>query len=180
MALPQPLQWLSSNEPGSVSDDMQLRRLDELGIPIALSSASSMKQQAYGLATAQLRTRFHYARFMLYRPFVYKALHNPEKMTAADADFCVWAIRSACRWSLAMNSIKNQKRLFPHLFAWTQTSVGTLLILRMTLKNDCLRYICDEQIDRQEISLATSILLAWLRDVKQLDGIAEWALHNDG
>lgn len=29
------------------------------------------------VVTGQLRTRFYYARFIMYRPFVYKALHFP-------------------------------------------------------------------------------------------------------
>lgn len=173
--LPRPLQWPLSDEPDFAHDDFQLHPLDEPEITNVMVSASRSEQQAYGIATAQLRTRFYYARFMLYRPFVYKAVHTPEKMTTADGDFCALAIQSACRWPLAMDSTKDQKRLFPHLFAWTQTSIGTLLILRMVSKDDCLQYICAEQVDRHEIYSATSILLDWLRDMKQLDGIAEWA-----
>lgn len=39
----------------------------------------------YDIQVALLRTRYYYARYMVYRPFVYKALHFPEQMTQEDA-----------------------------------------------------------------------------------------------
>lgn len=39
----------------------------------------------YDIQVALLRTRFYYAKYMIYRPFVYKALHFPEQMTQEDA-----------------------------------------------------------------------------------------------
>ena len=126
------------------------------------------------VVTAQLRTRFYYARFMLYRPFVYKALHFPELMTVDDATCCGLAIKSACAWPMAMAPTKDKKRLVPHLFAWTQNFMGILLILRMTYENDILRQICDDQVNRDDIQKTAALMLDWIRDVKQVDGIAEW------
>lgn len=111
---------------------------------------------------------------MLYRAFVYKVLHSPEKMSATDAEFCALAINSACEWPHSLHMARDTKRLFPHLFSWTQTCLGVLLIFRMTAKDDALRAICDEKIPHQEITRATAILLDWLEDVQQLDGIAGW------
>lgn len=127
------------------------------------------------IVTGQLRTRFYYAKFMIYRPFVYKALHFPELMSDDDAEFCGLAIQSACMWPLSMASPRNKKRLIPHLFTWTQNFVGILLLLKMTTVNDCLRQICEEKVSRREMEETTFLLLDWLRDIKQVDGIAEWS-----
>lgn len=40
----------------------------------------------YDIQVALLRTRYYYAKYTLYRPFVYKALHFPEQMTHEDAE----------------------------------------------------------------------------------------------
>ena len=40
----------------------------------------------YDVHVALLRTRYYYAKYMVYRPFVYKALHFPEQMTQDDAE----------------------------------------------------------------------------------------------
>jgi hypothetical protein len=41
---------------------------------------------AYDIQVALLRTRYYYAKYMVHRPFVYKALHFPEQMTEEDAN----------------------------------------------------------------------------------------------
>jgi len=40
----------------------------------------------YDIQVALLRTRFYQAKYMVYRPFVYKALHFPEQMSQEDAE----------------------------------------------------------------------------------------------
>ncbi|EMR84223.1 putative transcription factor cys6 protein [Botrytis cinerea BcDW1] len=40
---------------------------------------------AYDIQVATLRTRYYYAKYMVYRPFVYKVLHSPELVTPEDA-----------------------------------------------------------------------------------------------
>lgn len=127
------------------------------------------------IVTAQLRTRFYYARFMMFRPFVYKALHFPELMTEDDASCCALAIQSACLWPFSMAPPKNKKRLVPHLFAWTQNFMGILLILLMTKKNRVLKQITDQQVNEDDINCTIALMLDWMRDVKQVDGIAEWS-----
>jgi hypothetical protein len=39
----------------------------------------------YDIQVALLRTRYYYAKYMVHRPFIYKALHFPEQMTQEDA-----------------------------------------------------------------------------------------------
>ena len=125
--------------------------------------------------TAELRTRFYYARFILYRPFVFKALHFAQLMTAHDAECCASAIRAACLWPITLAPARDKKLLIPHLFTWTQNFIGILPILWMSRSNDCLNQICREQLDGNAVDVATTLMLEWIRDIKQIDGIAEWS-----
>jgi hypothetical protein len=57
----------------------------------------------YDIQVAFLRSRYYYARYMAYRPFVYKALHFPEQMTQEDAEGVAECLRVSylplyCRW----------------------------------------------------------------------------------
>lgn len=51
----------------------------------------------YDIQVSLLRTRYYYARFMVYRPFVYKALHYPEQMTQEDAQGVAECLRVSPR-----------------------------------------------------------------------------------
>jgi hypothetical protein len=175
--LPRPLQWSDADrfyfpatDPISRRPNEPLFSADQGPVPIG-------HRYNLDVVSAQLRTRFYYARFMMYRPFVYKALHFPELMTGDDCDCAALAIKSACMWPMAMAPPKNKKRLVPHLFAWTSNFLGILLILKMCSVNECLRAVVDERgvVGRDEIQRTTALLLDWIRDVKQVDGIAEWA-----
>lgn len=53
--------------------------------------------------------------------------------------------------------------------------MAILLILRMTTENECLKQICDEQVNRDDVQKSVALMLEWIRDVKQVDGIAAWA-----
>lgn len=176
--LPRPLQWSDNDKfDFPASDPSGARRPNEPLFSVDQGPIPIGHKYNLDVVSAQLRTRFYYARFMMYRPFVYKALHFPEVMTADDANCCALAIKSACLWPLAMAPPKNKKRLVPHLFAWTQNFMGILLILKMCSVNDCLRTIVDEGgvVGRQEIDISIGLMLEWMRDVKQVDGIAEWS-----
>ncbi|KAK5108758.1 hypothetical protein LTR62_007818 [Meristemomyces frigidus] len=175
--LPRPLQWSDSDRFEFPASDPLSRRPNEPLFgpdqgPIPIGHRYNLD-----IVTAQLRTRFYYARFMMYRPFIYKALHFPEIMTPDDCNCCALAIKSACAWPLAMSPPKNKKRLVPHLFAWTQNFMGILLVLKMCYGNEFLRQVVDEGgvVGRGEIEETVGLLLEWMRDVRQVDGIAEWS-----
>ncbi|KAF2086496.1 hypothetical protein K490DRAFT_44350 [Saccharata proteae CBS 121410] len=127
------------------------------------------------LTVAQLRSRYYYAKFMIYRPFVFKALHFPELLTEEDRSLVALCINSALMWPIAMAPPKNRKRLVPYLFSWTQNFLGILLILRMVTLNDTLQAICLHRVDQAQFSLTVRALLDWIMDMKQIDGIADWS-----
>lgn len=174
--LPRPLQWSDSDRFDFPTTDPMSRRPNESLFSTDQGPIPIGHKYNLDIVTSQLRTRFYYAKFMMYRLFIYKALHFPELMTPDDTNCAALAIKSACLWPLAMAPPKNKKRLVPHLFAWTQNFIGILLVLRMCSVNECLRQIVDEGgiVGRQEIEKTVHLLLEWVRDVAQLDGIAEW------
>jgi hypothetical protein len=83
--LPRPLQWLDSDMLDFPNFDPTSRRPNEPLFSPDQGSVPIGHRYNLDVVTAQLRTRFYYARFMMFRPFVYKALHFPELMTADDA-----------------------------------------------------------------------------------------------
>lgn len=173
--LPRPLQWQDNEKLEFPNIDVGSRRPNEPLFSPDQGPVPIGHKYNLDLVTAQLRTRFYYARFMMYRPFVYKALHFPELMDAEDEYCCGVAIKAALLWPIALAPPKNKKRLVPHLYAWTQNFLGILLILRMTTENECLRQICEEHVDRDDIHKTVALMLEWFRDVRQVDGIAEWS-----
>lgn len=175
--LPRPLQWTDNDKFNFPAADPTNRRPNEPLFSMDQGPIPIGHRYNLDIVTAQLRTRFYYARFMMYRPFVYKAMHFPELMTNEDSECCALAIKAACLWPLAMAPPKNKKRLVPHLFAWTQNFMGILLILRMCSHNECLRNIVEEGgvVGRQEIDSSISLMLEWVQDVRQLDGVADWS-----
>jgi hypothetical protein len=173
--LPRSLQWLDTDmlvfpnlNPTSRQPNDPLFSPDQGPVPIS-------HKHNLDIVIAQLRTRFCYARFMVYRPFVYKALHFPELMTANDTNCCALAIQSCCMWPVSMAPPKNKKRLVPHSFSWTQNFMGILLILRMTQENGVLGQICDEHVNPNDMKRTVTLMLDWMRDAKQVDGIADWS-----
>lgn len=171
--LPRLLQWSENDVMDFAASNPTGRRLSApLFSGRGLTTANHMCD--LDIAAAQLRTRFYYARFMVYRPFIYKALHFPDLMTAEDCQCCALAIKSVCLWPLALTPLKKMKLLVPSTWAWPQHFMGILLILNLCSTNDCLRSIVErELIEPQEIEQAVQLMLGWIRDAKQIDGIAE-------
>jgi hypothetical protein len=127
------------------------------------------------LGSSHLKSRYYYARFMIFRPFVYKALHFPTQMSEEDRHYTALCLQACMLWPIAMDPPRMRKRLIPYLFAWTQNFLGVLLILRMTTKNRMLRSIADRNLDGGDVQKTILLLLDWFRDMRQVDGMAEWS-----
>jgi hypothetical protein len=66
----------------------------------------------------------------------------------------------------------------PHLFSWTQNFLAMLLILQMCRNDTYLSGICEEGgIVAKGIETSAGLMMGWLEDVKQADGIAEWSVR---
>ena len=177
-ALPQRLQWSDKERFG-------FTEIEAATTSPRFSFFSSLRNVGPGkidhnvdIAVAQLRTRFYHARFLVHRPFVYKALHARELMTPGDRARCSLAIDAACLWPLSLAPPKNKKRLVPHLFSWTQNFLAMLLVLQMFRNDEDLGDICKEGgVAAEDIEGSIGSMIGWLEDIKQEDGIAEWSVR---
>ncbi|TVY73463.1 hypothetical protein LSUE1_G005444 [Lachnellula suecica] len=131
----------------------------------------------YDIQVALLRTNYYYAKYIVYRPFVYKALHFPDLMTQEDAMGAAECLRSCLNWPLTMNPASRRKRLIPYLFCWSQNFLGILLIFHMSLHNEMLKKIraqlCGPNFEA-EVGISIELMLDWIRDLKSTDSIAMW------
>ncbi|EDO02155.1 hypothetical protein SS1G_04631 [Sclerotinia sclerotiorum 1980 UF-70] len=107
--LPSAIQW-DEDDPASFPSvqtlDQQTRNIDpNLTSPASQDPRSALFSTnideeptrypyAYDIQVAVLRTRFYYAKYMVYRPFVYKVLHFPELVTPEDAQNVAECLRA--------------------------------------------------------------------------------------
>ncbi|KAF7905491.1 uncharacterized protein EAF01_006012 [Botrytis porri] len=133
---------------------------------------------AYDIQVATLRTRYYYAKYMVYRPFVYKVLHSPELVTPEDAQNVAECLRSCLLWPILLSPPSRCKRLIPYLFTWSQIFLSILLIVHLSKGNLMLKDICDNMCGERyhaEIDDTVSLMLDWIRDLKDVgDPIALW------
>jgi hypothetical protein len=177
-ALPPQLQWNDSErfdlkaarEPNSYSQQSISNHLPAIG--------SGGAGYDMDMAAAHLRTRFYHAQFLIYRPFVYKALHFPELTTADDRVKCSYAIITACVWPLFLLPFNHKKHPVRHLFARAQSFMGMLYILRLCQQDGFMSEICsDSGITKEDIQSSSSLTAEWLEDVREVDGIADWCMR---
>jgi len=79
---------------------------------------------AYDIQVALLRTRYYYAKFMVYRPFVYKALHFPSQISPEDAEGVAECLRVSFMpyFNPLHNTILIQSLVLPEVAAGPITS----------------------------------------------------------
>jgi hypothetical protein len=89
---------------------------------------------------ASLRTRYKYAQYLLWRPYVYKVLHFPSSSTNVDLQGCVeafkvtftylsiiklqiliWLEQACSMWPLTYPVFQDQRRLIPHIYEYSHT-----------------------------------------------------------
>ena len=108
-------------------------------------------QQGLVLLLVEFRTRFYHARFLLYRPFVFKALHFSERMTSRDVQCYLLAMESACLYPISMGPVNEMKRLIPHLFTWTPHFIGLFLVLWVAQNDEQMYRAYMGQLDRDKV-----------------------------
>ncbi|KUI65989.1 hypothetical protein VM1G_01360 [Cytospora mali] len=197
--LPIHLRW-REDDPGSlpnndhnVYDTLAYQAVPDIGAgphPIPTAAGLSMftadldtQPVAYPYATdiqvALLRTRYYITKHMIYRPFLYKALHHADQMTKEDAEGVAHCLRACIKWPLTMSPACTRKRLIPCIFFWTQNLLGVLIILHLSEQVPILLRIrtsgiCGERFD-MEASETIRLAIQWIRDLKDADSASEWA-----
>lgn len=133
------------------------------------------------LVQAHLRVRFYNARYLLNRPFIYKALHKPQLMTDNDKEQCKISVESACLWPLSLKPPKDKRHILPHLFAWTQSFASLTLVIRACCDLGTFEELGGETGKmRANAEHSSAVMIEWLEDVRREDYIADWALTNLG
>lgn len=134
---------------------------------------------AMDIQVALLRTRYYTTKLLLYRPFVYKALHHPDQMSNEDADGVANCLNACLMWPITLSPACTRKLLIPSLFFWTQNILGALAILHLSEKVPILARIrasgvCGPSFEadaRETVRLG----LEWIDDLREVDSEAEWA-----
>ncbi|KAL1304254.1 hypothetical protein AAFC00_000669 [Neodothiora populina] len=162
--------WLSSI--GSSSSD---------GSPASTSAGTSSttldqtRKWIQDLMVHQLRSRYHYTRFMLFRPSIYKVLQMSQLADADVEKLCGEALREACALPMTMAFFSNKKRLMPQLYVWTQVFMSMLLILAYTDQDENLKGIADVEVDRNNMQQSVDIMISWMAEMRHIDATAEWS-----
>ncbi|KAG9244619.1 hypothetical protein BJ878DRAFT_534452 [Calycina marina] len=115
----------------------------------------------YDIQVALLRTSYYYEKYMICRPYVYKALHNPVQIEDEDAQGVAECLR----------------RMVPYLFCWSQNFLTILIIVHMTEHNEMLRNIRRQLAGPRfeaEIGATVETMIDWIRDLKNSDPISPW------
>ncbi|KAI1373661.1 hypothetical protein F4677DRAFT_428776 [Hypoxylon crocopeplum] len=132
---------------------------------------------AVDIQAASLRTRYYYVKYLIYRPFIFKALHHPEAMTRDDAEGVAECLRAMLKWPITMSPTCFHKRLIPCLFFWSQNLLGILLILHLTQQVPILARIRTSLMGTkfdQDANETALLCIEWIRDLKDTDATALW------
>jgi hypothetical protein len=94
----------------------------------------------YDIQVALLRTRYYQVKYMVYRPFVYKALHFPEQMTREDAEgvaeclrvrhhfHFAWVHLKSCMLTMLAVMFEMAHHTLPNLLSETTSPLPILLV----------------------------------------------------
>ncbi|KAL2024199.1 hypothetical protein VTK56DRAFT_9355 [Thermocarpiscus australiensis] len=131
----------------------------------------------FDIQVALLRSRYYFTKYLIHRPFVYKALHHPDVMVHDDAVGVAECLKASLKWPVAMSPTCKKKRLVPCLFFFTQNFFGILVLLHLTTTVPILRRIrntlCGERFEL-DAGETVGLYLDWLRDLKEIGAAADW------
>jgi hypothetical protein len=173
--LPQSLQWSDSDRTSYAHYDMRGQHLCNTTFTEHSHGINNEQpRHAYNedVVTAQLRCRFYYCQLMLFRPFLYKALHVPDQATKQDLEYATRCLQSCILWPMCMNPLRNKKRLLPNTYVWTQSFVMILLILKLAEKCPFFTRFWEE--NKTKVDETVRSMLAWLEDMRQVDAMSAW------
>lgn len=172
--LPEPLQWRDEKKLEFPVWDAQGNSRQ-----VAFAEKAEGMPREYGMSldilTAQLRSRYYYARSMIYRPFVYKCLHFYGLTSQEEREGAAMCLNSALMWPIALAPPSEKKRLVPYLFAWTQNFLAILLVLRLATKRGPLFDIAAQYVNMSELQDTIYLMLYWMHDMRLVDGTAQWS-----
>ncbi|KAK0660087.1 hypothetical protein QBC41DRAFT_43839 [Cercophora samala] len=129
------------------------------------------------IQVALLRSRYYYTKYLLHRPFLYKALHYPDSVTQDDALGAAECLKASLKWPVAMSPTCKHKRLVPCMFFFTQNFFGILVLLHLSTTVPLLRRIrstlCGERFE-MDARETVGLYLDWLKDLRPIDAGTAW------
>ncbi|KAL3422158.1 hypothetical protein PVAG01_06314 [Phlyctema vagabunda] len=153
--------------------DMHIHR--EATTPV--DPASTGKIDFKSILSSSLRTRYKYAKFIIWRPYVYQVLHFPSNATEHSYVCCQKAIKAYCLWPLTFATFQPQRRLIPHLYEYTHTFFTILILVHVSSFSPILGPMLQSPPVAQEIELSITLYLGWIRDMKSVHPVARWCWH---
>jgi hypothetical protein len=85
--LPPALSWHDDSVIGNMSQDAESE-----GIELRHGGLPYKMLDPVLLLNSSLQTRYKFTMYLIYRPYIYKALHKPEAVTAEDLEGCKTAL----------------------------------------------------------------------------------------
>ncbi|EPE05941.1 c6 finger domain protein [Ophiostoma piceae UAMH 11346] len=201
--LPQHLRWDDKPAQPQVQPQSQsqphmfLGQYNEYSYSGGAVNTNYPRPYALDLQAGILRTRYYFTKYLVHKPFLYKALHYPDQLSHDDALGAAACLQACVRWPLTMAPTCMHKRLIPCVFFTTQNILGILIILRLAQQVPILIRIkglvalgndgasnsgggsshssmTTEEFDR-DAQETINQCIAWLRDLRGVDRAASWA-----
>lgn len=135
---------------------------------------------AHDVQVALLRSRYYYAKYLIHRPFLYKALHHPDAMTQDDAIGAAECLKALLKWPIAMSPTCLHKRLVPCPFFFTQNFFGILVLLHLVLSDKVpiltriKDTLCGGERFEVEAKETVELYVNWIRDLRDVEPSADW------
>ncbi|RDW87600.1 hypothetical protein BP5796_03294 [Coleophoma crateriformis] len=126
---------------------------------------------------AILRTRYKYAQYVIWRPYIYQVLHVQKDHSLHNIESSLIALKACTMWPLTFTAFQSQRRLVPHLYEYTHTFFGILILLHTCSLNPILGPIMKNSPAAYEIELSVNHYLSWIRDMKVVHPVAKWAWY---
>lgn len=122
-----------ANPSSSLADELrhQIEQWKE-NLPPALRDTENdpkiRTSPAAAVAVSLLETRYRAAIYHLGRPFLFKALNDPESATERDLKMCSEALQHATDWKLSMETLRKMKNFMPFKYFAGAQYFGQLLL----------------------------------------------------
>jgi len=167
--LPIPLQWTESTALRLTThlDHPETVLLRAEGIPYKMLGAEL-------ILTASLQTRYKLAQYLIWRPYIYKALHFEGSITSYDLRNCEKAILACTEWPLTLALYQGSKRLLPHLYEYSYTFFGILVLFHVCSFSKGLRPLLDVPETRDLVERSKALFLQWMCEMEAIHPVAHW------
>ncbi len=198
--LPGPLQRLQWDEnlprhPESFRDSLRVNWFEPYEGVLRVTGAFA---NIDAILDAALRTRYKYAQYLIWRPFLFNILHYPLGSNEADLEGAMKALKAISLWPLTHPVFNDQRRLLPHLYEYSHTIFGILLLLKAAEGNgplvDAMKVATggapptsgiegielnpgdNWQCLSEELEVSKRCFLAWMKDMQVVHPVAAWCM----